>query len=70
VAQSIWDGANPIRAWREYRTLTQTALASSVGVTRSFLSQIETGRREMSISTLQKLAAALDTDLSFLLPAA
>jgi DNA-binding XRE family transcriptional regulator len=67
VAERIWDGVNPVRAWREYRALTQDLLATTVGLTRAFLSQIETGKREMLVSSLQKLAAALDTDLSFLL---
>jgi DNA-binding XRE family transcriptional regulator len=59
VAHAIADGAHPVRAWREHLGLTQDALATAAGVSKPFISQIESGKREGSITTLKKLGAAL-----------
>ena len=56
----ILDGANPVRAWREHRGLTISALANAAGVTPAYVSQIESGKREGTIGTLRKIAAALN----------
>ena len=60
LVNAILDGVNPLRAWREYRGLTVAALAASAGVTAAYLSQIESGKREGTIDTLRKIAAALN----------
>ena len=67
VVNQLCDGENPVRVWREHRNLTESDLAAHAGITRAFLSQIETGAREMSVSTLRKLSAALETEIDFLL---
>ena len=67
IAKCVLDGENPVKAWREHRGLTQSALAASAGIARAYLSQLETGKRDMSVSTLQHLAEVLNTDISFLL---
>lgn len=59
VVKRFLDGENPIRVWREHRGMTATALAEAAGVGQGFLSQIETGKREGTVETLKKLAAAL-----------
>ena len=38
-------GDNPVRVYREYRELTGAALAGAAGISQSYLSQIETGKR-------------------------
>ena len=68
VLYSIMEGENPVRAWRKHRGLTLTALAAEVSIATAFLSQIERGKRDMSVSTLRKLGRALDADIEFLLP--
>lgn len=45
--------------WRVSRGLTQAALARRAGLPRPNLSAIERGRREVSLTTLQALAAGL-----------
>ncbi|HEY0911821.1 MAG TPA: helix-turn-helix transcriptional regulator [Bradyrhizobium sp.] len=52
-----------IRVWREYRGLTIKALAKTSGLAAAYLSQIETGKREGTIETFKKIAAALRVDI-------
>ncbi len=56
-------GAN-IRMWRERLRLTLTVLAESAGMTKSTLSKIETGQISSPISTLMRIAKALDVPLA------
>lgn len=59
VVDRILDGENRIRVWREHRGLTLKALAEKAAIAQSFLSQIETGKREGTIDTLREIANAL-----------
>jgi DNA-binding XRE family transcriptional regulator len=59
----ILNGENKIRVWREYRGLTLKALAETSGLAAAYLSQIETGKREGTIETFKKIAAALRVDI-------
>jgi DNA-binding XRE family transcriptional regulator len=52
-------GTRPLKAWRDHRGLTQQALAEQSRVSRDLIAQIETGKRDGSIATLDRLAAAL-----------
>lgn len=63
VVDRILNGENPIRVWREHRKLTSAALAEKAGVGQGYLSQIETGKREGTIETMKKIAAALNITL-------
>ena len=56
-------GESPVKVWREYRDLSQRALAARTGLNFTYLSQIETGARKGSIQTMKKLAEALGLDL-------
>ncbi len=67
VALSLIRGDNPIRVWREYRKLTQIQLAKEAGITDSFLSQIETGKRKASVVVLSAIASALKLDVDDIL---
>ncbi len=62
-------GENPIRVWREHRGMTGRDLADAVGVRQSYISQIETGKREGSIDVLRRIAIALGITLDDLYPA-
>mgnify|MGYP001424822395 CR=1 FL=1 len=63
VIFAILDGANPVKVWREYRGLTQQQLANAANISKSYLSQIESGQRTGSVEVLGHLAAALRLDL-------
>lgn len=65
VVGALLDGVNPIRAWREYRGLTQAQLAEKAPIDPAYLSQAENGK-EISDKMLRRLAAALDAPLSSL----
>lgn len=68
VVNAILEGAGPIKTLREYRSLTQAALAKSAGIGKLYLSQIETGHRTGSLKTLRALAKALRVDLELVAP--
>jgi DNA-binding XRE family transcriptional regulator len=70
VALRIINGENPLRVYREYRGLTQVELGARAGRTGATVSEIETGRKRGSITTLRALARALDVDVDDLLPPA
>lgn len=59
-ANRIIDGESPLRVYREYRGLTQVALAEASGVNRVQIADIEAGRKSGSVETVRKLAAALN----------
>lgn len=63
IVERLIAGESPVRVWREHRGLTASALAEASGVGQGFLSQIETGKREGTVTTLKKIAAALDVTL-------
>lgn len=58
---------NNLRAWREYRRLTQEQLAAMVETTGAVISLLESGDRQLSPKWLRKLAPALGTMPGFLL---
>ncbi len=63
LLKRMLDGDSPLKVFREYRGLSQAALAVKSGVERSMIAKIETTKREGSISTLKKLAHALELDI-------
>ncbi len=63
VVNAILDGENPIKVWREFRGLTQGQLADAAGISKPYLSQIETGKRKGSTDILSVLAKALNVTL-------
>jgi transcriptional regulator with XRE-family HTH domain len=57
-----------VRRLRQERGWTQTELAFYSGLAPSVISQIETGKRDPSASTLRKLAKALGVEVRDLFP--
>jgi len=53
-----------IRALREARGLSQRELAARVGTTQSAIARLEGGNVSPSLPTLDKIAEALDVELS------
>jgi len=56
-------GEAALRVWRDWRGLTQTALAERSGVNRVQIADIEAGRKTGSVATLRALADALGATL-------
>ena len=63
VAYALLDGKNPIRVWREYRGLTQQQLAEKSGISKPYLSQLESGKRNGTTDILKNIAQALHVGL-------
>lgn len=51
-----------VRAWREERKLSQERLAHEAGIERTYVAQIEAGRRNPALENICKLAKALGVD--------
>ncbi len=63
VLRELLEGRHPLSVWRQYRGLTQQALADAAGIGASYISQIESGAKTGSIKCLRKLAEVLRVDI-------
>jgi DNA-binding XRE family transcriptional regulator len=66
VARRIVAGENALKVYREWRGLTQDALARKIGSVKVYISQIETGAKPGGRVVMRKLAAALQVPVSVL----
>lgn len=62
VVDRLLDGENTIKVFREWRGLTQAALAMQAGTQPAYISQLETGVREPGKKLTPRLADALGVD--------
>jgi transcriptional regulator with XRE-family HTH domain len=60
-------GPNHLKAWREFRGMSQAALAERVGTNQNMIGYLESGERGLSAKWLRKLAPALNTTPGHLL---
>ena len=67
VTFALLDGENPIRVWRTHRALTLQGLGERAGVSKPYLSQLESGKRTGSTDVLRRIATALDVSLDDLI---
>lgn len=63
MVERLLGGENPVRVWREHRGLSARDLATASGMSATYLSEIETGRKQGSVAALRKIAEALRVDL-------
>ena len=59
--------ATAVRDLRHVRNLSQRQLATRMGVPRTYISKIENGKAMPTLSSLDRLARALQVDISTLL---
>lgn len=69
VVDALLEGEQPLRVWRRYRGFSQQQLAQQTGISKAYLSQLESGKRGGSTDILKKLAAVLNIDVDDLLGA-
>ena len=55
-----------IRLFRKIKQLSQVGLSEISGIDRTYLSDIENGKRNISLLTLNNLAVALDVPIEML----
>lgn len=60
-------GESPVRIWREHRRLTARKLSDDAGVSSSYLSEIETGRKPGSTAALHAIAQVLRVPMDSLI---
>lgn len=70
VADRLLDGGNPVTVFREHRGLSGRELATRAGISASYLSEIEGGRKPGSLEVMVSLAGVLDVSLDLLVPIA
>lgn len=58
VVDRLAAGEPPLRVWREYRGLSQQALADAAGSGTSYICSLEASTRKDSVGTLRALASA------------
>lgn len=61
------EGENPVRVWRDFRKLSAKEVATVAGISAAYLSEIETGKKEGSVSVLRNIAKVLHVELEDLL---
>ena len=55
---------HPVKIIRKFRKMTQHDLAEKSGISRPYLTEIETGKKDGSIRAIRALAEALDVRLA------
>jgi DNA-binding XRE family transcriptional regulator len=63
IVNRILDGENKVRVWRAHRGLSARDLAKATGLSAPYISEIESGKKEGSLSAMRKIAEALKVDL-------
>jgi DNA-binding XRE family transcriptional regulator len=58
----------PLAFWRKKRGKTQSQLASDIGVSQNFLSDLERGKAKGDVTLYAKLARCLDVQIEDLVP--
>ena len=58
---------NAIKVIRQYHNLNQTQLASKLSISTSYLSELESGKKEPSLELLQRYSSVFNVPLSSLI---
>ncbi|MFZ4787940.1 MAG: helix-turn-helix transcriptional regulator, partial [Beijerinckiaceae bacterium] len=59
--------ATPLAFWRNKRMISQTQLAATVGVSQSYIANLEAGKRKGDPALFMKLARALSVRIEDLI---
>ena len=66
VAERLLDGEHPVTVLREHRAFTVRELAEASGVSLSYMSGVEAGKKPGSFDAMARVAAALRVPLDLL----
>lgn len=53
-------GDNRIKEFRKFRRLSQKQLAEKIGISQSFLSELENGKYDIGMELIKRIGSALD----------
>lgn len=59
VLDALLENENPVKVWREWRGLSQRRVAEKAGISATYLSQIESGKRSGTLRVLSSIARTL-----------
>ncbi len=68
MVDALLAGENPVKVWREYRSISQSELAKMAGISVPYLSQLETNKRRGSLAVLSTIAKTLKVALDDIVP--
>lgn len=63
IVNRLIAGENPVKVWRSHRGMTAKDLAAQAGLSAPYVSEIEGGKKEGSLSAMKRIAEALGVDL-------
>jgi DNA-binding XRE family transcriptional regulator len=63
LVERMLTGESAIKIFREWRGMTQHELSQAAGIGKSMLSQIESGKKDPSLTTARRLAEVLNVTL-------
>lgn len=63
IVNRILTGENPVRVWRQYRGLSARDIAGKTGLSAAYISEIETGKKDGSVSAVKRIAEVLGVDI-------
>src|SRR5437868_13977517 len=63
IVNRILSGENPVRVWRQHRGLSARDLAEKTGLSAAYISEIETGKKDGSVSAMKRIAEILHMDI-------
>jgi DNA-binding XRE family transcriptional regulator len=63
LVERMLAGESAIKIFREWRGMTQHELSQAAGIGKSMLSQIESGKKDPSLTTARRLAEVLNVTL-------
>lgn len=63
VVKALLAGEEPVRVYRKHRGMTVALLAEQTGLSRPYISEIETGKKTGSFDAMTRIARALNVSL-------
>lgn len=63
TVKRILAGENPVRVWRQHRGLSARDLAEKTELSTAYISEIETGKKDGSVSAMKRIAEALGVEI-------
>ncbi len=67
VMRRLVAGESPVKVWREHRGLKQAELVERLGVSKGYLSQIESGKKDGTVNLYRKISRVLEVSLDELI---